>query len=294
MRKLWPNASNGAREEGPSFEGRILERRAPSVDFRLPSGVSTPSRAEDSVLFVAPRDEHATAHPVADWGDPTPACFERRASEPVRLSRPSTPRAGCPPLWSASITDLGGGEDEAPTLPVPALSAARPSSYLGGVLEKLERELLGGTTAARAARFGVTVAFLFAGVAVRALGGQAPTLDALTAMGDANFPAIAAVPPASADVARRTKGVDLAIVPSVRRPSGIVFPTQEASTSPSVAARPLVPSTRPSPHHAGSANGPSARAPVRSSGDLARRKDVPHFDLPRYDRPSLRNVVARL
>jgi hypothetical protein len=227
MRASWPDAS-----KVDSFEGRVLSRAMPLVDFRLPHADQQVGVAEESVLFVAPPGY--PSHPASGDGCSHPASGGPSASgqlwadveydvdveaEGISLSpiprpplvtdvsvRHSTPGAHwlvAPPTlppddprMSGSYTETGWNDENTLTLPVFPLHRRRR----GLEADRIASSLLGSTTSARATRLGLAVAGLFAVLAVKSLDGRAPTLEELTQMG--KVASVVAAPPNVASVPR--------------------------------------------------------------------------------------------
>jgi hypothetical protein len=196
MAASWLNAS-----AVDSFEGRVLTRGAPLVDFRLPRSEPT---VEESVLFVAPPNGGEIEYDVNVDADgvglsPVPAAPDA----PDLSTRHSTPGAHWlvaprtlspdDPRMSGSYTRDGApaGWDDENTLTLPVIPLCRRRRV---DVAAVASELLGTTTSARATRLFLALAALFALLAIKSLNGRAPTLRELTSMGSEAPPVAAAAP----------------------------------------------------------------------------------------------------
>jgi hypothetical protein len=231
MRASWPDASRI-----DSFEGRVLSRATPLIDFRLPLGEG--AAEEESVLFVVPPGYEDIEYDVdieAEGIGLSP--IPRAPVAPDVSLRHSTPGAHwlvapptLPPDDPRVSGSFNGWGDEENTVPLPVFPLYRRRRVNA---ERVASAVFGGATPARAARFGLALAALFAVLAFKSLGGRAPTLNELTQMGD-EVPA--AAPAANvASIPRVVVPTRPAPRPTIIRadaPVWIVMPRREVAPPP--------------------------------------------------------------
>jgi hypothetical protein len=261
-----------------SFEGRVLSRATPMIDFRL-LAPRLSEGAEESVLFVRPPEEaddieydvDLEAEGIGLSPIPRPP-IEAPAARLARLSTPGAHWLVAPPTLpvddprvSGSYTRTGASEawEDDNTLTLPVIPLVRRRRVDPG---RAASHVVGEGTEARATRLSLLLAAVFAVLSFRALGGRAPSFDELTAMGS-DAPAVEA----------RTSGTSREPVVSVPR---VVIPVAKAPAPVVIRADSPI-----------SIIAPARRAPVRE--ETPQQESQHPLGLPR-PAPAPRAEVARL